>query len=200
MATALANEPNPAAESPVAAPDLTLEQRSTHEGLLAGAHDLSVGAAAGRGIDMFGSRQAHDLAWGSIGYGRLIWQPLAQGHWYRGQFEFRGEFFGGGQFSPSCEWLVGLTPHLRYNFMTGRRWVPFIDAGAGFTITSINRPDLSTTFEFNLQVGPGLHYFLKDNLALTVEARYLHMSNAGIHHPNLGVNTIMGQFGVTWFF
>ncbi len=33
--------------------------------------------------------------------------------------------------------------------------------------------DLSHTFEFNLQAAAGVRWFLKDNVALTIEARYL---------------------------
>jgi hypothetical protein len=69
-------------------------------------------------------------------------------HWYRGNWEVRGELFGGAQFSPENDWLVGLTPHLRYNFATGTRWIPFIDAGSGVMATSIGLPDLSGTLQF----------------------------------------------------
>jgi len=123
-------------------------------------------------------------------------------HWYRSNFEARVEIFGGMQFHPEVDtdgWVVGLTPHLRYNFATGTRWIPFLDGGAGVTATGIRPSDLSGTFEFSLQPGGGGHWFLKDNLALTLETRYLHMSCAGISHPNLGLNGILGFLGPTWF-
>ncbi len=130
----------------------------------------------------------------------MLGPAVGEGHWYRGNLEWRVEFFAGAQYSPNDEWLFGLTPHLRYNLATGTRLVPFIDGGVGVTATGIGPPDLSNTFEFNLQAGLGAHWFLKDNLALTAEARYLHMSCAGISHPNLGLNGLMGLIGVTWFF
>ena len=102
--------------------------------------------------------------------------------------------------SPSPEWLVGLTPHLRYNFATGTPWIPFCDIGAGVSGTGIGPPDLSGTFEFNLQGGVGVHWFFKDNAAWTVEARYLHMSCAGISKPNTGLNGVTGLMGLTYFF
>ncbi|HWY77307.1 MAG TPA: acyloxyacyl hydrolase, partial [Verrucomicrobiae bacterium] len=114
--------------------------------------------------------------------------------------EFRLELFTGAQFSPSREWFVGLTPHLRYNFATDTRWIPFVDGGAGVTATSIGPPDLSGTFEFNLQAGTGIEWFLKDNVALTLEARYVHWSCAGISNPNLGLNGVTGMIGVSFFF
>jgi len=60
-------------------------------------------------------------------------------------------------------------------------------------------PDLSGRFEFNLQGGGGGHWFLQENVALTLEAHYIHWSCAGIHEPNLGLNGVTGMPGVTYF-
>jgi len=125
---------------------------------------------------------------------------VGQDHWYRGNWEIRQELFGGAQVSPSRDWVVGLTPHLRYNFATGTRWIPYADAGAGVSATGIGHPDLSGTFEFNLQANTGVHWFVRDNMALTFEGGYLHLSCAGISSPNLGLNGVKAMFGVTWFF
>jgi hypothetical protein len=110
------------------------------------------------------------------------------------------ELFSGAQFSPTSEWLVGLTPHLRYDFATGTPWIPFFDLGAGVSATSIGPPDLSGTFEFNLQAAIGIQWFLKKNMSLNVEAGYFHMSCASINHPNLGLNGVTGMLGVTFLF
>jgi opacity protein-like surface antigen len=158
---------------------------------------LSVGATYGMAI--FGSREEHDLALFSFSYGHMLSGVVGKGHWYQGNPEFRAELFTGAQFSPSTESFVGLTPHIRYNFATGTRLIPFGDIGAGVTATSIGPPDLSGTFEFNLQAGGGVHWFFKDNVALTLEARYVHWSCAGLHKPNLWLNRIQGMLGVTFF-
>lgn len=78
--------------------------------------------------------------------------------------------------------------------------IPFVDGGAGVTGTGIGPPDLSGTFEFNLQAGVGIHWFMKENVALTVEARYVHWSCARISDPNLGLNGVTGMVGWTFFF
>ena len=158
---------------------------------------LTLAAGTALGLRAFGSRQAHDLALLSLSYGLPVGRDVAREHWFRGEWEIRGELFGGAQFAPSAEWLVGLTPHLRYNFLTNTRWIPFIDAGAGVTATSIGPPDLSNTFEFNLQAGGGVHWFWRKDLALTLECHYLHLSCAGISNPNLGLNSVIGMLGVT---
>jgi hypothetical protein len=170
------------------------------EGFRPDAQSISVAAGANYGIAAFGSREAHDLALVSFTYGHMVSHVLGEGHWYKGNPELRLELFTGAQFSPNSEWFVGLTPHLRYNFATGTRWIPFVDAGAGVTATGIGPPDLSGTFEFNLQAGGGVQWFLKDNLALTLDAHYVHWSCAGLHQPNLGLNGVTGLLGVTVFF
>jgi hypothetical protein len=133
-------------------------------------------------------------------YGHMLSGTRGQDHWYRGNWEFRAEVFTGSQFSPETDWLVGLAPHIRYDFATGTRWVPFVDFGAGIAGTSIGSPDLGGTFEFNLQGATGVHWFIRDDLAMSLEARYLHVSSAGIHSSNLGLNTLLGVVSVTWFF
>ena len=147
-----------------------------------------------------GSRQKHDLAQVSLSYGHMLGHARGEGHWYHGNLELRIELFSGAQFSPSDEWFVGLTPHLRYLFATGSRWIPIVDAGIGVTATSIGAPDLSGTFEFNLQAGGGVEWFITDSLALSLETHYVHWSCAEIHKPNLGLNGVSGMVGVTYFF
>jgi len=170
------------------------------EGFRSSAQSITVSAGATYGFKAFNGRQEHDLALTSITYGHMLGHTVGQDHWWRGNFEGRLELFTGAQFSPSTEWLVGLTPHLRYNFATGTRWIPFVDAGAGVTGTSIGAPDLSGTFEFNLQGGGGIQWFFKDNMAISVEARYVHFSNAGIRDPDHGLNGVTGLIGWSFFF
>lgn len=178
----------------------SLWQGNVGQGFQSTVQDATLEAGAAAGLAAFGSRQAHDLALLSLSYGHMLGHVVATNHWYQGNWELRGELFGGAQFSPSSEWLVGLTPHLRYNLATGTRWVPFIDGGTGVTATSIGEPDLSNTFEFNLQAGLGAHWFIRDHVALTGEVRYIHLSCAGISHPNLGANSLIGLIGLSCFF
>jgi lipid A 3-O-deacylase len=170
------------------------------EGFKAGAQSITLDVGALYGVTIFGGSQSHDMALASVAYGYMLTGVHGVGHWYAGNLEFRGELFGGGQFIPKADSFVGLTPHLRYDFATGTHWVPYLDLGAGLSATSISRPDLSGTFEFNLQLGTGVNWFIRKNLAIDVEARYVHFSDAGISRPNLGVNTVGVLAGVSWFF
>lgn len=197
----------PPAENSTSGPALAFQkpaariwQEGVGQGFRSTTQTFSVESGVGVGMAAMGSTQAHDLALTSLSYGHMLGPVLGEGHWYRGNFEWRVELFGGGQYSPKNEWLVGLTPHLRYNLATGTRWIPFFDAGAGVTATGIQHPDLGGTFEFNLQPGMGLHWFVRDNLALTGEVKYMHISCAGIDKPNHGLNDVIGMIGLTWFF
>jgi lipid A 3-O-deacylase len=169
-------------------------------GFQPGVQTLTFEAGGVYGLKILGSSQAHDLALASLSYGQMLGPVMGGDRWYRGNWELRAELFGGTQYSPSEDWIFGLTPHLRYDFATGSRWIPFVDGGAGVTATGIGRPDLSSTFEFNVQGGTGVHWFMRDNWAVTAEARYFHVSDAGTTRPNHGLNGVMGMIGLTWFF
>jgi lipid A 3-O-deacylase len=169
-------------------------------GFKSGIQSISLSLGAGYGVQILGSRQSHDLALAGISYGYMLGSVEGEGHWYRGNWELRGELISGGQFSPTSDWLVGITPHLRYNFATGTHWIPYVDLGAGVSATSIGPPDLSHYFEFNLQAATGVRWFIRDNVALGIEARYLHMSCADINTPNLGLNNVNGMLSISWFF
>jgi len=155
---------------------------------------------AGFGIRVFGTSVDHDLALASANLGWVFTDVMASDKWYRGNLELLVELFGGEQFKPNDRYFIGLTPLIRYNFATGSRLVPFVDAGAGVSSTNIDGPDLTGNFQFNIQVGAGIHYFLSDRTALTVQYRWLHFSNAHTQLPNNGTNTQMFHVGVSWFF
>jgi len=204
----LLEQPPPSATNAVAAIDLsppksTIWRDGVGSGFLGTAQDLTIEAGVAAGMARLGSHQAHDFVLLSASYGHMLSGLIAKDHWYRGNLEGRMELFGGMQYHPDVNtdgWLIGLTPHLRYNFASGSRLIPFVDGGAGVTAMGIGPPDVSGTFEFNLQGSVGVYWFLSDNLALTTDASYTHYSCAGIHQPNSGINNISFMLGVTWFF
>lgn len=198
---------SPAPTNSVREPALTLQstpdgiwKNGVGAGFRPAVQHVGVVAGAGPGMRILGSSVAHDLALAGLSYGRIWGDVKGEGRFYRGNWEWRTELFGGGQIHPKEEYLVGLSPHVRYNFATGTRIVPFVDVGAGVTATDIGGPDLSGAFQFNLQAGAGVNWFLRDNMALSLEYRYLHLSNARISTPNLGVNTSLFLAGISWFF
>ncbi len=160
--------------------------------------DLSFGVT--QGLEIFGSEVRHDLGLISVSYGQMIGKVKGVGQWYQGNWELRAELFGGAQFNPDTRSVFGLTPHLRYNFATGTRLIPYLDVGAGVSLTEIREPDLGGAFQFNLQAVTGANYFVRDDLSVNIGIQYLHLSSLNINQPNNGLNTLGFYLGVQWYF
>jgi hypothetical protein len=194
--------PRAAYDSPekvTSAPD-TLWPDGLGNGLRSRTSDLELAVGGALGLGSLVGHLNHDMALASISYGQVMGGAMGESHWYRGNWELVGEIFGGEQFHPRGAYLVGFTPLIRYSLATGTRWSPFLEGGFGPTATDIGHPDLSTTFEFNVQGTLGVHYFWNKHQAVTVQCRYLHLSNAGIRQPNEGVNSVVFLAGTSWFF
>lgn len=103
--------------------------------------------------------------------------------------------------SPDTEFGEGASLLFRYNFVTGTRWVPFFEVGVGILHWDLHIPrDLDSQFNFTILGGPGMNYFLTDNLAVTGQVGLHHISNAGRRSPNVGVNSVMYLLGVSYYF
>ena len=96
-------------------------------------------------------------------------------------------------------YLIGLVPlQLEYKFLSpDRAWAPFLFAGAGVSWSewSDSTQELSTPFEFVLQVGGGLEYFFDYGTALNFNYRFWHLSNSNIKGANIGINTHIFSLG-----
>jgi len=179
---------------------LHIWQTGIGEGFRPGTQAIGISAGASYGVLIFGGEEHHHIALTSLSYGTMVGDVKGVGTWYQGNWELRCELFGGAQFNSETDWLVGLAPHVRYNFATGTRWIPYVDVGGGVTLTEIRAPDLGGTFQFNLQASIGTNYFFQDNMAVSLEGRYLHLSSAHLTAPNNGVNTIGAFCGINIFF
>ncbi|HTD65858.1 MAG TPA: acyloxyacyl hydrolase [Candidatus Limnocylindria bacterium] len=163
---------------------------------------FQVGLSAGRGwgAHIFGSEAIHDVALAYLNAGWIFTDVELPDTWLRGNWELRGEIFGGEQLRPE-RYIVGITfPTFRYHLATGTRVVPFVQLGAGGTVTDIKGPDLSTTLEFNLHMGAGVNYFITERVAFSLEYRLFHLSNARIETPNHGVNSHLVLAGLSYWF
>ena len=109
--------------------------------------DTALSAGGSLGEQILGTSLRHDFFLGAFDVGRILTDTQGAGHWYQGNWEVLGELFGGYQLNPESAYVVGLTPFIRYNFVTHSRFVPFAEFGAGVSYTDIHRPDLATRFE-----------------------------------------------------
>lgn len=90
---------------------------------------------------------------------------------------------------------------MKYNLLSFGRWMPFWDFGAGMLWTNLapRIQEQSTPFNFVLESGPGVHYFMTDILTLTLGVRFHHISNADIGDRNGGLNAVLSHVGVSVF-
>ena len=114
----------------------------------------------------------------------VLIEPLAA-HYYQ---PFSASAFGGSLM-------------VKYNFLDFGRWMPFWDGGAGMLWTDLGPriPEQSTQFNFVLQTGPGVSYFVTENTSVTVGIRFHHISNAGIGDRNIGLNGCLFNVGISFF-
>jgi hypothetical protein len=88
---------------------------------------------------------------------------------------------------------------LDYRFDRGNPFVPFFEGGEGIVLTTLKHERLGGPFEFSSQVGGGVHFFYTTEDAVTVGARYRHISNSGIKDDNRGLNTFFITVGIGHF-
>ena len=106
-----------------------------------------------------------------------------------------------GQFThPYSGQLAGGSLVFKYNLLSFGRWMPFWDAGGGMIWTHAHRiHEQGSPFNFILETGPGIQYFVTTRVTLTFGIRYSHISNAGLSSANLGLDAILPYAGVSWF-
>lgn len=94
---------------------------------------------------------------------------------------------------------IGVSPiFVRAVFNTNGALHPFVEAGEGAVYTDLRKQDLGTRLQFTSQFGGGLEWQIRPDLAVGIQARFRHMSNAGMASSNPGINTVYGLVGVTF--
>jgi opacity protein-like surface antigen len=170
------------------------------QGFRAGTKMIGLSMGATYGMLVLGGEERHHLALISASYGILPGGIKGKDKWYQGNLELRAEVFGGAQLNSRVRAITGLVPHLRYHFITGTRFVPYIDAGVGMVLTEIRGEDLGGVFQFTEQGVIGVDYFIQNKMSINLALQYIHVSSAGIYMPNDGVNTLGCFLGLNWFF
>ena len=94
---------------------------------------------------------------------------------------------------------VGLNPlNLKWNFVARGRVSPYMELSGGTLFTTHDVPTRTSTVNFTPSAAFGVH-LLRERFAWTIEARYLHISNAGLDRSNPGLNTFEVHLGVGKF-
>ncbi len=118
----------------------------------------------------------------------------------RGNLELAVEGFGAGIFSGTGHYIAGSTLLFRHNFVPhGWRVIPFVELGAGLTSMDIDHRYDGQNFNFNLSAALGARYFIQPRLAVSLEYRYQHISNADLGAHNIGLNAEGPVLSLSWF-
>jgi hypothetical protein len=75
----------------------------------------------------------------------------------------------------------------------------FLEIGAGTAFTSSPVPIGASRFNFTPQTGIGFYFGSRTNRAVSLELKYIHISNAGLYRHNPGINTVHILLGYHWF-
>jgi lipid A 3-O-deacylase len=88
---------------------------------------------------------------------------------------------------------------LKWNFERHGRLSPYLELCGGTLFTDHDVPYGTNSVNFTDQAALGVHILgARHNVSL--ELRYMHISNAGLATPNPGVNTVQVRLGIGKFF
>jgi hypothetical protein len=168
-----------------------------------GAQEWGLSLGYGRGLGLWGSAgtDAEDLRFTGLvpRFGLGLSDPLASGSWYGGNLELLVEGALLAAYEPKGGYSIGANLLFRYNFLSWRRLVPFVEIGAGLAYLELDLDSQSDGLGFSPQGGLGCHWLLSPRVALTLSWRLHHLSNAGIYNDNVGVNNSLLLVGFSYF-
>lgn len=133
-------------------------------------------------------------------YGWILTRPHGPG-FLKGRFEYAVDavpmFL---VFQPAnTAYGAGFDPiALKWDFATRGRVAPYLEIDGGTLFTNHNVPSGTNSVNFTSSGVFGVH-LLGPRWAWSVEARYMHISNAGLAAPNPGINTFQVRVGVGKF-
>ena len=94
---------------------------------------------------------------------------------------------------------TGVNPlNLKWDFERHGHLVPYAELSGGLLFTNHQVPPHTSSVNFTPSGAFGAHY-LGERLVWTLEARYFHISNAGLSRANPGINTFEVRLGVGRF-
>jgi lipid A 3-O-deacylase len=164
-----------------------------------GGHEVQIWAGGGHSVS--GGRGDTGVFNAGLRYGWVLTGPHLPG-FLRGGFEYAVDAVPVLLvFQPAnTAFGVGFDPlGLKWNFQRHARFSPYLELTGGVLFTDHNVPTGTNTVNFMDQAALGMH-FLGAKRNVSLELRYMHISNAGLATPNPGINTIQVRLGVGKFF
>lgn len=164
-----------------------------------GSHEIEIWAGGGHSVA--GGRGNIGTFNAGLRYGWVLTDSHLPG-FLRGRFEYAVDavpvFLA---FQPTnTAFGMGFDPLvLKWNFQRHGRISPYLELTGGALFTTHDVPPGTNTVNFMDQAALGMHILgAKHNVSL--ELRYMHISNAGLATPNPGVNTVQVRMGIGKFF
>jgi lipid A 3-O-deacylase len=164
-----------------------------------GGYEVEIWAGGGHSVS--GGRGNTGVFNAGLRYGWILTDLHLPG-FLRGRFEYAVDavpiFLA---FQPTnTAYGVGFAPlGLKWNFQRRGHISPYLELTGGVVFTSHDVPTGTNTVNFMDQAALGMHILgAKHNVS--VELRYMHISNAGLATPNPGINTVQVRLGVGRFF
>ena len=183
------------------APALRSEEHGAHFEKGARSFSLSLGHGLGLGIWGSDGEDAEDVRFVGLvpRYGLGLTDLVAADGWARGNLELLVEGTLLAAVAPKGGFVGGASALLRYNFLSWRGLVPFVELGAGLALLELDLDSQSDGLAFAPQGGLGLHWWLSPRASLTASWRLHHLSNAGLRSDNVGINDSLFLVGFTIF-
>jgi lipid A 3-O-deacylase len=165
-----------------------------------GATEIQVWTSGGHSVA--GGRGETGIWNAGFRYGWVLTKPLLPG-FLKGRFEFALDAVPVYLlFQPNnTAYGAGVNPvNLKWNFASRGRVVPYLELSGGTLFTTHEVPPGTSQVNFTSSGAFGVHFLgMGGGRALSLEARYLHISNAGLTSPNPGVNTVEVRLGIGKF-
>lgn len=146
------------------------------------------------------------VSYRSVGFIALSYSTPLRFWWFGqrdglfdGFWEYRSELPLYAVFENKTALGIGYTPiGFRYIMRAHRRIRPFVGGLAGMLYASERIPDGAAQYNFSPQAEFGVSVGNSVHGSWSVEARYVHISDAGLHHPNPGINSVLILAGYTF--
>ena len=164
-----------------------------------GGHEIQLWAGGGHSVA--GGRGNTGAFNAGLRYGWILTGPHLPG-FLRGRFEYAVDAVPVFLiFQPAnTAYGLGFDPlGLKWNFERHGRISPYLELTGGAVFTNHDVPAATNTVNFMDQAALGMH-ILGEKHNVSLELRYMHISNAGLATPNPGINTVQVRFGVGRFF
>jgi Lipid A 3-O-deacylase (PagL) len=164
-----------------------------------GGHEIQVWT--GGGYTVPGGTKSTGVWNLGLRYGWILTEPHGPG-FLKGRFEYAVDAVPAFLvFQPAnTAYGAGVDPlGLKWNFSSHGSVSPYLELTGGVLFTSHDVPTGTNPVNFMSSLALGTHV-LGPRYNWSVEARYMHISNAGLATPNPGINTVQVRIGIGRFF